>query len=570
MDYLQLARDIMSGYSDRNGMYARMDALYFQQGQFDEDEDEGAEVQRVTMPYATNVVDLVQDLAAVRKVMVQVPASSESKKAKQEADLLEKWFTALMQQNEKRQRVNFRKDGAWYAAQRGCIVGRVLYLEKEKFPVVMQLRDPAQVYFRWDIGPIAAVECYRRPSWQVQRLYPGVLDPDAGSEVEWVEYWDDKVVAYFCDGKAVPVGGMEVRPHFYGRLPYAIEKARGTPLATERFRPMLVGVEKVLQNLDVLGSIIATAGMASVASAWAVYSRRYGPDSQQRELDLTANAVNYFDPSAGEDVKPLQRASLPADFFQLFSTFLQAFQQGTIPLALFGESNVNMAGYAINLLTQQGQRSLGPIWSAIEKMHEDLIEISAAVLHEVVAVTTPGPLSIFINQEREGGEKGKLYRRELKIDPKDLEDDFSVVVSLESPIPADQAADLRQAMEAWKSGFLSKETALTKFKIVPDPTDEIDRTIIEQMYLAVAQQELKEVAIERGYLPEENAPEEKALSAEGGQGEMRPQVGPEPGGPGAFPQQGAMQQMAPMTPAALPEMKEMAGQPPTMLPGMAG
>ena len=39
------------------------------------------------------------------------------------------------------------------------------------------------------------------------------------------------------------------------------------------------------------------------------------------------------------------------------------------------------------------------------------------------------------------------------------------------------------------------------------------------------------------------------------------------GGPGAFPPQAAMQQMAPMTPAALPEMKQMAGQPAVPLPG---
>ena len=101
----------------------------------------------------------------------------------------------------------------------------------------------------------------------------------------------------------------------------------------------------------------------------------------------------------------------------------------------------------------------------------------------------------------------------------------------------------------------------------PEPAEEIDRQINEKMYLQLAQEDLKEGAGERGYLPEE--PEEKKfLPPDGGPVGAPPPPLPESlGGPGAFPPQAAMQQMAPMTPAALPEMKQMAGQPPMSLPG---
>lgn len=567
-DYYSLAQDIVADYTGRNAMYKRMDDLYFQRSELAEDETD-EEVQRVTMPYGTNVVDLIQDLAAVRAITFQVPASSEAKTAKQKADLLEKWFGAWITLSEREQRSNFRKDAAWYAAQRGCVVARVLYTTQKKssFPLILQLRDPATTYFRWDIRPTAVVEKYDRPAWQIQQLYPGVLDADATGNIEWMEYWDETTCAYWAGGAPVSIGGAHVRKHLYGCMPYTIAKARGTPLASDRYRPVLLGVEKVIANLDTLSSIIATAGMASVASAWAVYSKRYGPDSGRRELDLTPNSVNYFDPSAGEDVKPLQRASLPADFFQLFSTFLQAFQQGTIPLSLFGESSSHLAGYAINLLTQQGQRTLGPIWEAIEAMHEDVIVIASKILREVVGPAVDGDIPLFVNETRQDGQVQRLYRREIKLDWRELGDDFDVVCKLESPVPADLSNNLRQAMEAWKSGFLSKETALQKFSIVPDPTDEIDRAVIEQMYMQLAQKELEEVARERGYLPEE-VQAEKTLSPDGGPVSGAPTPLPESlGGPGAFPPQAAMQQMAPMTPAALPEMRQMAGEPAVPLPG---
>lgn len=577
----ELAQTLIDENKDRDALFDRMDAIYFQETEVVDEDDEA--VQKATVPYGTNVVDLVRDLAATRSLLYQVPAASENKSAKQRADNIERWCAALVGANERKQNRNFRQDLAWFAAQRGCVVMRVLYLENG-LPVTFQVRDPRRVHIDGDFETKVVVESWQRRVGDIQRLYPGVLPKkdysDPSFRVEWCEYWDDKYCVYWADGMPIPVKGTIVRPHMYGCVPYAYIPARSTPLADpgRRYRPMLAGVEKVLHNLNVLSSIIATAGMSSVTSAWAVFSKRYGIEDNQTHLDLTPNAINYFDPSQGEDVKPLQRANLPSDFFQLFDVFLRAFLQGTIPLPLFGESNIQLAGYAINLLTQQGQRVLGPIWKSIETAHEAAIVNAMSLVQNLVGpLTGKGEIPLYIT-EKKGGD-GRLYRKEVKLKHAQLGPDFDIRCRMDEAIPADEAANLRQAMESWKAGFLSHETALQKWGIVPDPTDEIDRIAVEDLYQKLAGVELESLARERGYIPEDEeiSQKEEALpllnAARMGSGRVSdgamgvPGQAPGPG-PGVFPPQGAMQQMAPMTPEALPALKEMAGEPAIPMPGM--
>jgi hypothetical protein len=575
-----ICRGLKEENQARDALFQRMDDIYFQETEIGDPND--TSVQTVSVAYGTNVVDLVRDLAATRTLNYQVPAVSEAKQAKQRADTLEKWCSALISLNERKQDINFAAELAWFAAQRGFSILRSLYVERSGLPMTFQVRDPAHVYLDGDLELTRVAEIWDRRVGDIQDMYPGVLSredyKDRTAKVEWCEYWDDTVCAYWADGNPVTIKGIHQRPHLYGCVPYAVANARTTPLRApeRRYRPLLVGVEKVLENLNVLSSIIATAGMASVTSAWAVYSRRYGPDEGQRELDLTPNAINYFDPSQGEDVKPLQRASLPSDFFQLFDVFLRAFLQGTIPLSLFGESNNALAGYAINLLTQQGQRVLGPIWKSIEVAHEKAL---INTMHQMTGLVGPllskADIPLYVTA-KEGGQ-GRLYRKEIKLKWGTLGEDFDIKCKMDEAIPADEAAKLRQGMESWKSGFLSHETALT-LAGVPDATDEIDRIFVEQLYTKLAGVELESLAVERGYIPEDEArfqeKEEGMPQGAGGAGGMVTQgamgmPGQAPGpGPGAFPPQAMMQEMAPMTPEAMPTMKEMGGEPPIQLPGM--
>ena len=115
------------------------------------------------------------------------------------------------------------------------------------------------------------------------------------TEIEWTEYWDDNYRCYLVDGEPVKRPGGAVVAHGYGCIPYSFGNARTTPYRAgeKRYRPVLAGVENLAKTIDTWFSIMATAGLASVTNAWAVYSDQFSTDGG-KEIDLTTNAINYL------------------------------------------------------------------------------------------------------------------------------------------------------------------------------------------------------------------------------------------------------------------------------------
>ncbi len=568
----ELADELVERHAARDRLYRRMDDLYFQEG---EASDEDERVQRVTLPLATNAIDLVADLASVQEIGIEIPAAGESRKAKLEADEQEKWFKAWLSLNERRSRGNFRHQMAWYAAMRGMVVVRVLpdvkrlaaYAETFDLPVVLQLRDPGRVYCDWGpYGLRAVVEEYERSVRSIRREYPGVL---AGKEyadrdtVRWREYWDEQVCCYWADGEPVKVGGRAVRPHLYGCLPYGVAYARMTPSPDpERAaRPMLAAVERVIENVQVLASIMATAGVHTIDSAFAVYSQRYGLGEGRQRLDLTPGAINYFDPLLGEKVEPIQRPPLPQDLYQLMGLFMTQFQQGTFPAAIYGEVGLQMAVYAISLMTQSGRRALLPIWRAVERAHELAIMACAEIVANLVGPAYGRPLPLVVVDETEDRRRA---RREIALDWEKIGADFDVVCRLGDPLPADRASNLRMAIEAVRAGLLSQETALTDYNLVEDPTEEMMRIFVERVVAKAIEGEALRVAVERGYLTEEEGRDvgkrEMAAGNDVGAGGL-PALAP---GGGQPLDAASLQQVAGM-PDFLPPLEQQAGEIPPEL-----
>lgn len=557
--------ELIARHAARDQLYERMDRLYFQER---EEEGEDEYVQRVTLPLATNAVDLVADLASTQELAIEVAAVSESRKAKEEADALERWFASWLRMNERYGRGNFRHQMAWYAAMRGMVVVRVLpdidglqkYEGSGEIPVVLQVREPARVYCDWGPrGLRAVVEEYERTYGSVMREYGKVLSDEEytdGDVVRWREYWDAERCAYWVNGEPVRVGGRLVRPHAYGCIPYGVAWARSTPVGEPHWaaRPMLAGVERLIENIEVLASIMATAGVHVIDSAFAVYGQRYGTGESQLQLDLTPGAINYFDPSLGERIEAIQRPPLPQDIYQLMTLFLAQFQQGTFPVAMYGEVGRQMAGYAINLMTQSGRRALLPIWGAVERAHEIAIEKCVEIVRELVGPAYGKPLPLTVEEEGEG----RRLRRRVELDWQKLPADFEVRCRLGDPLPADRASNLRMAIEAVRAGLLSQETALTDYGIVQDATEEMMRIFVERVVAKSIDEEARRVAIARGYLQEVGHEGMGGAADVGADRDAAPFVHDAGALRGALPIDEL--QMISGQPQALPELQEMAGE----------
>lgn len=601
-EILDLAHDLQDDSRERDALWDRLDAIYDQTPPA-----ESADVKLVVMPFGTNAIDLVTDLAAQQTLTIQVPAQKETQAAQKQADLQESWLRTWLNLNQQRKNANFAADLAWHGAQRGLTVVRTLLADNliqpgedggyslRSVPVLLQVRDPRHVYWVEDaLGPACVIETYKRKASEIKRLYPGMLKDDAKGLVDWLEYWDDKHRAYFVNGELVTGKVKGMVAHGYGCLPYTIAPARTTPRRKpdQRYRPLLLAVEELLANLDTWFSILATSGWQAVTAAWAVFSDEYGRDGGKL-LATGPGDINYF--AKLDQVQPIQRAPLPADFFKLGDLFLTALQQGTFPFAMYGQLDSSMAGYAINLLTQSGRRPILPIWKSIELAFAGAFRSCALICRNKVAPLTGDAIPLMVMQGGEAGARANL--RHIKLDTGSIGDDFEALVTLTDPMPQDEAANLRMALEstAGDAPLLSHQTALTKFNVVEDAAAELERVEAEKVFRQLAPFEAIKIAIERGLLPSQlklppgfvvgpngQILPESALpkpepqpqqppAPEGMQGLAQPQLPPElmqammqgqptPGAPNAADLQGISGQPPPVT------LDEMAGMPPEGMP----
>jgi hypothetical protein len=601
-DLLEMANALIEENRARDELYDRLDAMYDQVETREQPNTEDADyVQFVTMPYATNAVDVVADLASDMKLTLEIPAASDSKKDIEMADDQEKWVQAWLSKAERMKQQNFTRDLSWHAAARAQAVARTVFTESlvekgkdkdgyevKRVPVLFEPREPRYVYQRDGInGPEYVVERFTRTVADIRLHYPDALrgkDEDgneysASEEVEWTEYWDATYRCYWAAGEPMKAGKtrLNVVPHGYGVLPYAFGTARSTPRQApeKHYRPLLAASETILKNLDTWFSVLCTAGWASVTNAWGLAAEDYGRDGG-KELDLTPGAVNYW--GKGDQLQAIQRGAMPADFFRLGDMLLQAFQMGTFPFAVYGMVSGNMAGYAISLLTSSGRRPLVPIWKAVQDCYEQAIYNALMVCREKVAPLVGDKIQLVVNMKGDKpaatSSRGRMYHRTLTIDASKISDDFDCTVTLSDPLPQDEASNVRLALEAMKGGLLSQETSLTKFKIVSDAMDEIDRIAAEGVYHQLAPLEAVKIAVDRGLVPDKSKlPPGWVVGPQGmlipeamapkppEPPPAPPQLGPGPGGPGPV-DIAKMQQIAGMQ-QALPDLNTMAGTGPT-------
>jgi hypothetical protein len=222
-----------------------------------------------------------------------------------------------------------------------------------------------------------------------------------------------------------------------------------------------------------------------------------------------------------------------------------------------------------------------PIWSGIEGVYEAAFRNAALICKNKLSplvMSDKIPLTVVATSDGSGLiDRGRSYRKLLEMDVSNIDGDFAVEVHLSDPMPADEAQNMRMALEM--SGgdvpLLSHETALTKFKIVSDPISEAQRILVEKMFRQYAPIEGLKLAIERGVVPGRiTLPAGFSMGPDGQlvpdalmpQSEPVPQQPPMPQ-PQQMPDPAMMQAMAGMP--QQPSLDELAGMPPGG-PMMAG
>jgi hypothetical protein len=104
-------------------------------------------------------------------------------------------------------------------------------------------------------------------------------------------------------------------------------------------------------------------------------------------------------------------------------------------------------------------------------------------------------------EDDNAGKRKRRAKRQVAFKLANVGDDWQCKVELGDPMPADEASNLRMAIESTQAGLLSKRTARSRYKLVEDDTSEQERIHIEQIVEQLAPLEAAKLAVARGYVP---------------------------------------------------------------------
>jgi hypothetical protein len=503
--YLKCNR-VIEDYGQRDIVFDRIEDYYFMEGEQDEDEEEDEEIERVRLPHASMIVDLVTDMLAGTDMSITVPARSESQDDKDLADRAEDYLWAVWRQNERRQRSGFMQRLAWYVAMYGCAAARVMPTQKlmqvvdgEKWqtkgpiPIQVFLRNPRYVYPRFGADSILyVVERFKRTVEDIRATYGDALLPefkDPNQEIDWTEYWSPTSYCYWVNSDPVKRGKLGLGPwaHSYGGLPYAFEFARQTGRTEPEYRnrPMLANMLGVIDRMNTYDTMQATFVSRYIGDVLVVKSDEMARDNALREVSTrTGDAIVL---KLDEDVSWLNANKQPIELQIARQQLEGMFEKGTFPASVFGtDPGRAMAGYALQMLNQSGRLKLRPVVDCIERVLESVLANVLMVSEKHLAPLLDGSIPFYDIRDVPSDEGTRKARKRLEFNAKKLEGCWEAQVQLGDLMPSDESTNIVLATRVTAAGpngrpLLSWETAVEKFNLTHSVSEERDRISRERV-----------------------------------------------------------------------------------------
>lgn len=491
-----------------------------------------AEIYYVHLPEGRNAADLIADLQASLTIRVTVPSDGEKVSEKKRADEVEAFLNAWITHIQQQEDVRFTHELTYDAIKTGVVAVRTVFLSERvkggkydgKFPVVMEVRDWRNIYPVFQRSRVMEVfECYETNAFDLRLDNPGMEVPDTWQNDQRVtvwEWWSEKKKAFWISGPAYSDrAGLQQSgriwlqapvDHRYGCLPYSLRAIR--PQSKHRGKPdkmspsLLESWAGIVNGMNIVESAKFTAGMSYINSAWVMKSPREAP-----ELDTSTGAVNYLLPD--EDVAPLTKGQVPVDLLQMGDDWASRFQRASIPTALYGENvGANMAGYAIQLLSDSGRRIITPITEAIQLAISDGCAHMLSICENLLGpMLNDQDITVDATEMIEDGNRQRAIRRGVKLDWDSLDGGYYNTVRLGDPLPQDKERGINMALGLRTkddSGMplMSDETIRTDILGIGDNQKELLRILQERFLGSLANVQLQDILNE---VDQENAPPEQ-------------------------------------------------------------
>lgn len=399
------------------------------------------------------------------------------------------------------------RDEVHYAVLRGWITGLLIPNPKDPYlPWTYLLEDPLFVYPRYSGDELVRViHKYSVSVLEAQAEYDAafefLLEKEDDDEVEIISYYDQVYcMTLLAEGEGAAsvyhqTGGytdrIVLKPltvHGYTDLqgkpinPWVIITPRGSPTrkfsssnaTTDREAAVaLIGLDVIYPIRDLIVQLEKFVSMAATEMAKGVNPPRiiwYDGVNKPETLDLGEGAENFMIMGA-QDAKIIESTAMKPDAEPWLQLISERLQKGSIPGVLFGSAGFSLAGYAINLLSQQAQDVVQPILEGV-KLYRELRFERMLEMYANIGYSFAGPLTIASTDP----ESGIKYASARSVHPAIIyANGCNVDVSFDEVVPRDAGPMLASAIGGYQANLLPLYDALHDWVGIKDTRAAIQR-----------------------------------------------------------------------------------------------
>jgi hypothetical protein len=322
---------------------------------------------------------------------------------------------------------------------------------------------PMTVHSEWDdFGLAGVLHRYKKSLREVKRDYASVngavalFEGDPEGNVIFCEWWTRDEMCQWIEKSGVKHDDRQdydnktqnellitpLQAHDYGFVPYVIVTGSGSNMfegADEQIAPLLYGGWKsnTFYRSNLFLSIAASLAFAESNPKWT-----HSTDAGETTIDLNFNFPEVIPIRTNEKVEKLE-VGVNEDTYRMLQEFTTRSERTTISTVAAGQvpSGVSAAA-AINLLVQGTKLTIVPAQNAVGKAYSGIAHM----------------LFDYLKLYGESDVKVMLRDGVTAIDPALIPDWVDVKVTLRADLPQDKALLYNVALNAWKQGFISRET----------------------------------------------------------------------------------------------------------------
>lgn len=456
-------------------------------------------LEQVVLPTPFNVVNLSQRLLSATPRVDVIPEDVTNQESEENAQLSEKWLTAMWRAVNRQARRNIISDNIWYALVYGRFAFDVRWIKeqlplaqrKTAFPISIRTLNPVNVGTQ--MGPYStefAYHKYEATLLEVVRRWPDLKDAAPSSKMGTLianldnnnQKTEDQMVCVIDYWATDPDDGT-----IWNAVIVEDEFAKEYEETSYPFIPIIcgrgdyaVGMGDEYDGLSILHSIdglwqyqCRLASQMATGLLWYFWPEFLVSNENGHNVDdiqIGPGRIESVPPGTKVDqVKMDPNVPLAQSIYQQLEGYVQ---QSTYPDVMYGKAPGELtAGYGISLL---GDAAKGRIKNFQESLELALVHVNELVLALV---------------EKKGGKEGVSLRGvnevsgdkyNLTISKKTIKGMYSNEVRISPSLPTDDLQMVVQGTQLANQKYISGQTLRDKYLGVKTPTDETRRIALEE------------------------------------------------------------------------------------------